>query len=284
MTSIHTGIERSPPKPMPGARARWKRMDRTLRIAGLALLALAPATMALALVDDRVLDGSPIWHKPLKFQVSVAIFLLTLACMTPLAGRRFRRSAWGRGAVWIAITTGVFEVVWITMQAGLGARSHYNTDSTFGSAMYSVMGVAAVALSLTPVVTAIAIVTRRRTGPRFAIIKWGLVLGVLVSLVGTAGVGIMLGGSPDHYPQTSETLGERLPLIGWSTTGGDLRIAHFVGMHAMQGLFVLALLLAWRSVPAARACLVVIALGWLGATAALARLAVNDVSPFSLWG
>ena len=38
-----------------------------------------------------------------------------------------------------------------------------------------------------------------------------------------------------------------LPLVSWSRSGGDLRVAHFFGMHAMQALPLLGVLVRnWR--------------------------------------
>ena len=265
---------------MQNAAALCRAADPLLLRTAVLLGLLAPVSAVLVVVDARVLDGANIWLKPLKFQVSVAVFLATLAVMMPLTKASFRRGAAGRITVWTAVSTGVFEIVWITLRAGIGERSHYATETPFGAAMYALMGVAAVLLSLTPVAIAIGAVLGGQVRPARRILRWAVALGALVGLVGASFVGLLLGGSPDHYPVDAQDASTRLPVAGWSTERGDLRIAHFVGLHAMQGLLVAGLLLVRTPPRVAKAILTIIAIGWLAAVLTLVEFARDDRSPF----
>jgi len=77
--------------------------------------------------------------------------------------------------------------------------------------------------------------------------------------------------------------GPGMPLTGWSSTGGDLRIGHFVGLHAAQGLPLLALVLgaaanrrsSLRDERIRLGLIVVGAATWLGLTVLLAWQALR---------
>src|SRR4030095_1896939 len=60
-------------------------------------------------------------------------------------------------------------------------------------------------------------------------------------------------GAPDGGPG--------LPGTGWSVEYGDLRVPHFLGLHALQLLPVVALLLWWRRVEDGRRARVVVVAG-----------------------
>ena len=70
-----------------------------------------------------------------------------------------------------------------------------------------------------------------------------------------------------------------MPITGWSKERGDLRIAHFLGLHAFQGILLLGVLLTRLHAGTAKAILTVAAVVWLVATFGLAKLALDGVSP-----
>lgn len=225
------------PGPSPWA-ALWRREPRLVAFACLMLAMMLPAAIALGL-DERVLRGVNVWAKPMKFMASVALLALTTAWFAPLLPDAVRRSRAFGLLVWTVIATGGFEVVYITLQAALGQASHYNVGDPFHAAMYTLMGTGALLLTATQPWLAWLIWRHgeRRVAPAY---RLGVLLGLGLTFVLGASVGILLGGG-----QPASGVG--LPVVGWSRSMGDLRVAHFVGIHAGQVLPLAGFVLArWR--------------------------------------
>ena len=180
--------------------------------------------------DQRTLLGAPLWFKPLKFALSFTLYCGVLAWMLgQLPKPAMRRSGW------VIIVAAVIELAIIIPQAARGVRSHFNDDSLADALLYSAMGATVVVLWLATL--AIALRFLREPG-RDRAATTAIRLGLAVGLVGLA-EGFLMTLDDAHAVGVPDG-GPGLFLIGWSTTGGDLRIAHFVGMHALQILPLLA--------------------------------------------
>ncbi|MET9432581.1 hypothetical protein [Streptomyces sp. NPDC006551] len=199
------------------------------------------------IVDDRVLVDAPIWFKPFKFSLSFAAYALTLSWMLSLLPRG-RRVVWWAGTV-VAVAC-VIEIVIITGQAARGRRSHFNYATPFDEAMYNVMGGAVICLWLATFVLAVVLL-RARIADRAS--AWAMRSGIFLALAGTAVGFLMDAPAPGQQKGVTDVVGAHsvgvpdggpsMALTGWSTTGGDLRVPHFVGMHALQLLPLLVMVM-----------------------------------------
>ncbi|MFU8874320.1 hypothetical protein [Micromonospora sp. SL4-19] len=223
--------------------AHWHR-PLMLFVSAMAVLAVVSAVGVFA--DSRVLTGAPIWLKPLKFSVSFVLYGTTLAWMLSLLPRRSRIAEWA-GTVIVAM--GVVEMVVIVGQVLRGTTSHFNGTTPLNGALFELMGAAIMVLFTAHLVIGI-VVLRQPIADRAA--KYAVGLGLGLTLLGMAvAIPMVLptqepgieGISGAHSVGVPDG-GPGLPLVGWSTTGGDLRIGHFVGMHALQALPILAILLS----------------------------------------
>jgi hypothetical protein len=211
-----------------------RRGHRGLFAFAVAMAVLTPVLAVLAVVDDRVLLGAPLWFKPLKFAISLALYAATLAWMLgQLRERTLQRTGW------IVTAAAAIEMAVIVGQAAVGNRSHYNMDTPLSAALWSVMGVTIVVLWLATL--AVALRFLREPG-RDRAATTAIRLGLVVALIGLA-EGFLMATAATHTVGAPDG-GPGLPLLGWSTVGGDLRIAHFIGMHALQGLPLFAAALA----------------------------------------
>jgi hypothetical protein len=218
----------------PVGTVRLAGVQRELLWHGLALLTLALVCAPGLWLDPRTLNDINVWIKPIKFQLSSGLYLLTLCAFflvaLPPGADRTRR---GRYVVWAAIATSWFEVVYITLQAARGESSHWNLSSTFTTVMYGLMGLGALVLASTGFVQGLMI-RSDRTVPLEPALRHAIFLGLTMSFVLGAGFGAVMGAGTSHWVGGVASDAGGLPLFEWSRQGGDLRVAHFFGLHAMQ--------------------------------------------------
>ncbi|MGV9535550.1 hypothetical protein ACWDR9_18185 [Streptosporangium sandarakinum] len=246
------------------------RPHRPLLFMSAVMAALAVVATGGLLLDDRTLDGTPVWAKPLKFALSLGIYGVTWSWLISLVPPAARTARWSRWLGTVLAAAALAEMAVIVIQAARGRRSHFNVSTPLDSALYSAMGTTIIVLMVANVLAAVLVARERRAEPADA---WAVRIGLAVSAAGMALGYLMVRPSAAQLAAPVVTAvgahgvgvadgGPGLPLLGWSTIGGDLRVPHFVGMHALQALPLLAL--AVRRVADRTARLRLVAAGGLG--------------------
>jgi hypothetical protein len=204
------------------------------------LLVMIPALAAMSL-ETRTLNGINVWIKPLKFEFSVAVHFVTVALfVTVLPPKQRARKLIARLCQAMA-TVGLLEILYICLQASKGEASHFNLSTPWTFLFYSSMGLgAAIMLTISGWVGVLVLRYGATEKPLVFAIGLSLVAGSLLG--GLAGAFISVHNS--HWVGGGATDAGGLPVFGWSRTGGDLRVAHFFGMHIMQAVPIATWLLS----------------------------------------
>ena len=223
---------------------------------GLLMLPILAAAVVGLGIDERLITGAPAWLKPAKFAASIAIYTLSLAWIFTYlpAWVRMRRTV-GR----VSAVVFIMEIAIIALQAWRGTTSHFNVATPLDAALFSAMGIGILVQTLASVAVAVALWRQtfadRATG-------WALRLGLTLTIIGAVTGGLMTRPTAEQLAQAQVTRitvagahtvgapdgGPGLPGTGWSVEHGDLRVPHFLGLHALQAfaLILLALPRGWR--------------------------------------
>ena len=241
---------------------RLWRSSPPLTFVGALMIAVAGASAAAVLVDHRIITGAPAWLKPFKFAVSTAVYSLTLAWIfhyLPDWPRTRRVVGWTTAIVF------VLEVAIIDAQALRGTTSHFNVSTPANAILFSIMGGAILLQTFVSVAVAVALWRQRFTDRALG---WALRLGMTLTIIGALTGPLMT--RPTATQLAAARAGERMTIsgahsvggpdggpgisvTGWSREHGDLRVAHFIGLHAIQALALVAMgLRRWHRPEAVR--------------------------------
>ncbi|MFN5295663.1 MAG: hypothetical protein ACK5BL_09045 [Flavobacteriales bacterium] len=209
-----------------------KTRNETLFYYGLVCLGFSILFLILTRITDTQVYGVNAWYKPFKFAFSTFLFAWSMAwyCYY-LPDFNIRIFNWS-----VIVLLG-FEIFYIALQASRGQLSHYNTSTPLYSVLFSLMALAASAVTLyTAYVGLLFFKNDFPTLPNYYLwaIRLGIIIFVVFSFEGFA-MGSRLSHSVGAMNDNSNWF-----ILGWSKTVGDLRVSHFIGMHALQVLPLLS--------------------------------------------
>jgi hypothetical protein len=215
---------------------------------------LAAVALGGLVLDHRTLLGAPLWLKPGKFGIAFGAYALTLAWLLSRL-EKAKRLGWWAGTVFAVC--GVLDVAVIAYAAASGTFSHFNTSSDpVNRLVQSVFEFAVPPILVAILVVAVLVLVQRTGTPAVTTaLRGGLGLAIL-GIVAAIALGGRSGATPRTVPDANggeATLlgghgsagaadGRGMWLTDWSTTGGDLRVPHFIGLHGIHVLLLVAFL------------------------------------------
>jgi hypothetical protein len=209
-----------------------KTRNETLFYFGLLCLVFAILFFVLSKTTSTQVYNVNAWLKPFKFAFSTLLFSWTMAWYCHYLVN-FNSNLFN----WFVIILLGFEIIYIAIMAGKGETSHYNTSTPFYSVMFSMMALAATLVTLYTAYIGLLFFNQSFPDlPDYYV--WAIRLSIIIFVIFSF-VGFAMGSSLSHTVGL-ENDNSNLFIVGWSKTVGDLRVAHFIGMHALQVLPILA--------------------------------------------
>jgi hypothetical protein len=209
-----------------------KGRNETLFYYGIVCLAFACFCLAMTNLSKVQVYNVNAWYKPFKFAFSTFLFAWAMAWYCHYLPN-FNITLFN----WTIIILLGFEIAYIALQASKGQLSHYNLSTPIYSALYSLMALAATLVTLyTAYVGLLFFKSAFPNLPNYYLwaIRFAIILFVIFSFEGFA-MGSKLNHSVGALNDNSNWF-----IVGWSKTFGDLRVSHFIGMHALQVLPILS--------------------------------------------
>src|SRR5215831_13925125 len=190
-------------------------------------LALMLVLLSLLPFDTVQVGGRYRLIKPLNFTMSMAMYLATVVILLDYLRASMR---WKMAIGWGVSICLLTAITCITMQAARGTTSHFNTSTPFDSAVSSVMDIVDPLNGVFDLVLLIFALQGKYEVSRSS--QLGIAFGLFIFLAGSAIGGVMVVHGQSVVGVAPE--GPGLPVVNWSTMGGDFRVAHFLGIHAIQ--------------------------------------------------
>ena len=249
--------------------------QRELAWCGGALLLFVPVGVVWAMLDKRTIGGEALALKPIRFALSISVYMLTASWMFGFVRpERFGALA-PQATVWAMIVGCAVEFSLIVLQAVRGRRSHFNEATALDRAVWATMGVFAVLFvgAVLPLAWEIGRNPQHYADP---IMVRAVVTGLLLTFLLGGGTGGMMGRRSTHAVGPE---GRKMPLFGWTLRSGDIRIPHFFGIHAMQALPLIAAAARWMQPQSGGVAAAAGAFGYALLTAVLIRQALRGTPP-----
>jgi hypothetical protein len=213
---------------------------------GIGMVLSAVVLVPLWLFDPIEILGVSRWEKPMKFFISIGIFCLTYSWLSAHISRLPRLVYWTGVIIGFSF---IMEMIGIAGAAAFETTSHFNVSNPLASAVWAMMATFVNIIFVSTIVLSVLIIFERQ---KPLLLRIGLGLGSSITAVGM-GIAFLMTGPTEEQLNDFQGItgahavgvadgGPGLPLLGWSTVAGDLRVGHFFGLHAIQVAIVLLII------------------------------------------